>query len=192
MYQEQFFVYERLERLGATCYSWGSQLEADYPNLVDIQHRYALLAQTPGYNGIGLSRVADKLGLPQKQGFDDFAHYTGNSLSREAIQYAVRDVTLPEMIRHMFAPAEGYQTVVRCGQMDYRLSEAQALWWPMNDRDVTWCSSPQTMTYSHLESLISATCGEPMVIVDLGAGEDLSKYSRVGNCCVAQALAFAV
>jgi len=47
VYYEQFYVYERLDKLGATCYSWGTQLEADYPNLVDIQSRHALLNKTP-------------------------------------------------------------------------------------------------------------------------------------------------
>jgi len=44
VHKDQFFVYERLDKLGATCYCWGNQLEADYPNIVDIQHRHALLA----------------------------------------------------------------------------------------------------------------------------------------------------
>lgn len=49
VYMDQFHVYERLERLGATCYSWGYQLESEYPNLVDIQERHALLSKTKQY-----------------------------------------------------------------------------------------------------------------------------------------------
>lgn len=73
---QQFDVYERLERLGATCYAWGTALEADYPNLVDIQSRHALLNKTPMYQGIGLARVAKSMGLPAKQDCDDYALYS--------------------------------------------------------------------------------------------------------------------
>jgi hypothetical protein len=121
VHMDQFHVYERLERLGATCYSWGSNMEADYPNLVDIQARRALLSRTQHYQGQALSKVAKELGLPRKEDCDDFAIYTQNVLPHQAVVYAVRDVTLPEIIRHAFAPSVGYQTVVRCGQMDYRL-----------------------------------------------------------------------
>lgn len=142
VHADQFFMYERLERLGATCYAWGSLLEADYPNLVDIQDRHALLARTNNYQGAGLTRVADSMGLPTKYGFDDYAIYSGNTLPREAILYAVRDVTLPEAIRHAFAPSVGHQTTVRCAQQDYRLTPAQSSAWPRNQQNVTWCHSP--------------------------------------------------
>lgn len=62
------------------------------------------------------------MNLPDKHDCDDYAQYSNNTLERSAVVYAVRDVTLPEIIRHAFAPAVGFQTVVRCGQIDYRLS----------------------------------------------------------------------
>jgi hypothetical protein len=82
------------------------------------------------------------MGYSSKYDFSDYAVYTNNTLSREAIRYAVRDVTLPEAIRHAFAPTAGYQKTVRCAQMDYRLSPSQAASWPNTQLDVTWCHSP--------------------------------------------------
>lgn len=64
---------------------------------------------------MGLARVAESMGLPCKQSMDDYAAYTDNYLERDSVFYAVRDVILPEIIRHTFAPKGGYTTVVRCG-----------------------------------------------------------------------------
>jgi hypothetical protein len=122
-------------------------MEGDYSNRVNIQHRYALLSKTDGYQGPGLARVAKERGLPHKSDCSDYSIYTQNTLPDEAIVYAVRDVILPDMIRHMFAPSAGYTTVVRSGMMDYKLTPNQAYWHNTNDKDVTWCVSPQTMTY---------------------------------------------
>lgn len=47
------------------------------------------------------------------------------------------------------------------------------------------------MTYKQLEELISQTNQMEMRIVDFGASHDLSQYSRSGNSCVAQSIAFA-
>jgi hypothetical protein len=47
------------------------------------------------------------------------------------------------------------------------------------------------MTYEDLEEKISRSCGRKMKIIDLGASSDLSQYSRLGNSCVVQAIAFA-
>lgn len=47
------------------------------------------------------------------------------------------------------------------------------------------------MTYAALERTISNSVGYEVRIIDLGASESLSVFSRTGNCCVAQAIAFA-
>lgn len=64
---------------------------------------------------MGLARAADMMKLPAKQGNDDYSVYTSCHLDRPAISYAVRDVILPEIIRHAFAPAGGFAKVIRCG-----------------------------------------------------------------------------
>jgi len=68
--------------------------------------------------------------------------------------------------------------------MDYRLSPAHAQHWPKGERNVTWCSKPQVMTFAELEKMISASCGQEMVILDFGASSDLTEYSQKGNSCV--------
>lgn len=69
--------------------------------------------------------------------------------------------------------------------MDYKLSPLQAKLWPSDVLDVTWCPSPQVHTYAALTRMISEACGERMVILDFGASNDLSQFSRDGSSCVA-------
>lgn len=201
--QGQGLIYARLGKLGATCYAWGTKSKKAYPGLVDLQHRHSLLANPTSNKTVGLSGILsmheelatatrESFSLPAQQsiGRSRESLFLGPTLPLTLVKNTVREITLSEQIRHTFAPKAGYTTVIRCGQSDYRLPPLHAAHWPAHVTDVTWCRSPQVLTYSQLSEIISRSRGEEMTIVDLGAGDSLGSYSRNGSSCVAHALAF--
>lgn len=47
VHYQQFYIYSKLQSMNAQCFSWGTLLESDYPNLTDLQDRFSLMTQQP-------------------------------------------------------------------------------------------------------------------------------------------------
>lgn len=180
---DQFAIYAKLEALGAICHTWGTLMESDYPNIVDMQDHCTNIIRHP--HPLSLKDAGKMWNLPiQKSECHDYDLFTRNTLTIELSRYALQDVIGMETLIRCTAPKNNRDVLIRLNSLDYKITDDENKIYD-GPEDASWCDGfNQCMTYSQLEDLISRENGTNYSVIDFGASSDMYTHSKKGQNCV--------